>query len=113
MSDLWTNVRTLSADRGARTDANETGSQAMLWRSRAGTGPQWNLIGSVHPQFMASMIIEEESGTFTSTGSTTRTRPHNGYSAGRFSEPSSPDVLARWFAWGRATAGSTTLVTAR
>ncbi|HET7735809.1 MAG TPA: hypothetical protein VFK52_07535 [Nocardioidaceae bacterium] len=52
---------------------------------------------------MASMVIEEESGTVTTTR-TERPRLHNGYSAGRFAEPSSPEVLAAWFAWGRSAA---------
>lgn len=53
------------------------------------------------------MVIEEESGTFTATRTSQRTRPHNGYFAGTFSEPASPEVLAAWFAWGRSASTAT------
>lgn len=55
---------------------------------------------------MASMVIEEESGTYTASRTSERTRPHNGYWAGDFAQATSPDVLAAWFAWGRASSGS-------
>lgn len=47
---------------------------------------------------MSFIVIEEESGHFR----VTRAHPHNGYWAGRLTEPAEPAVLARWFEWGHA-----------